>query len=51
LNQHRTPEQPLANGVNRIEFPALSTRELRIEFTNPRSPAQLRLIEVKAFAP
>lgn len=50
-NQQRTPEQPLANGVNRIEFPALSMRELRIEFTNPPSPALFRLIEVKAFAP
>jgi len=26
-------------------------RELRIEFTNPPSPALFRLIEVKAFAP
>lgn len=48
--QQRTPPRPLANGVNRIEFPAVSTRELRIVFTNPQPPARFRLIEVKAFA-
>jgi len=48
--QRRTPQQPLANGENRIEFPAVSTRELRIVLTNPPAPARLRLIEVKAFA-
>jgi hypothetical protein len=48
--QRRTPEQPLANGENRIEFPVVSTRELRIVFTNPPAPAHFRLIEVKAFA-
>jgi hypothetical protein len=48
--QRRTPEKPLANGENRIEFPAVSTPELRIVFTNPPAPARFRLIEVKAFA-
>jgi hypothetical protein len=49
--QRRTPQQPLANGENRIVFPALSTRDLRIEFSPVPSPASFRLIEVKAFAP
>ncbi len=48
--QSRTPKQPMANGENRIEFPAISMRELRIVFTNPPAPARFRLIEVKAFA-
>lgn len=48
--QRRTPEQPLANGENRIEFPSISTQELRIVLTNPPNPARFRLIEVKAFA-
>jgi hypothetical protein len=48
--QRRTPEQPLANGENRIEFPAVSTQELRIVLTNPPTPARFRLIEVKAFS-
>jgi hypothetical protein len=47
--QRRTPEQPLANGENRIEFPSVSTQELRIVFTNPPAPARFRLIEAKAF--
>jgi len=50
-HQQRTPAQPLANGENRIEFKPVSTQELRIVFTNPPTPARLRLIEVKAFAP
>jgi hypothetical protein len=49
--QRRSPEKPLANGVNRIEFPAVSTQELRIIFTNPPAPDSFRLIEVEAFAP
>jgi F5/8 type C domain/Amylo-alpha-1,6-glucosidase len=49
--QQRDPLQPLANGENRIQFPAVSMQELRIVFTNPPSPASFRLIEVKAFAP
>jgi hypothetical protein len=49
--QRRFPENPLANGVNRIEFPAVSTQELRIIFTNPSTPDSFRLIELKVFAP
>ncbi|MGD0893316.1 MAG: discoidin domain-containing protein [Terracidiphilus sp.] len=49
--QKRSPEKPLANGVNRIEFPAVSTQELRVIFTNPPIPDSFRLIEIKAFAP
>jgi hypothetical protein len=49
--QQRTPGKPLANGENRIEFPAVSMRELRIALTNPPAPARFRLIEIKAFAP
>jgi hypothetical protein len=48
--QRRTPLQPLANGVNRIDFPAISMRELRIVFTPPPAPARMRLVELKAFA-
>jgi len=48
--QRRTPLQPLANGVNRIDFPAISMRELRIVFTPPPTPARMRLVELKAFA-
>lgn len=49
--QQRAPQQPLANGENRIVFPALSTKELRIVFSRVPAPATFRLIEVKAFAP
>jgi hypothetical protein len=49
--QQRNPQQPLANGENRITFPSLSTQEMRILLTNPPAPASFRLIEVKAFAP
>lgn len=49
--QKRSPEKPLANGVNRIEFPVVSTEALRIIFTNPPIPDSFRLIEFKAFAP
>jgi hypothetical protein len=50
-NQQRSPQQPVANGENRIVFPALFTKELRIVLTNPPVPASFRLIEVKAFPP
>ena len=49
--QARSPQTPLANGENRITFPAIHTQKLRIVFTNPPAPARLRLIEAKAFAP
>jgi hypothetical protein len=49
--QQRTPGKPLANGENRIEFPAIATQELRVVFTNPPIPDSFRLIEIKAFAP
>jgi hypothetical protein len=49
--QRRTPEKPLANGVNRIEFPGLTTQKLRVVFTNPPAGKRFRLIELKAFAP
>ena len=49
--QLRSPQQPLANGENRITFPPLHMQDLRIVLTNPPAPASLRLIEVKAFAP
>jgi hypothetical protein len=50
-DQRRSPSLPLANGLNRITFPAVGAQKLRLSFTNPPAPAQLRLIEVKAFAP
>jgi mannosylglycerate hydrolase MGH1-like protein/F5/8 type C domain-containing protein len=49
-SQHRKPRQPLANGENDIAFSALTTRKLRLIFTNP-AHANFRLIEVKVFAP
>ena len=49
--QQRSPELPLANGENRIEFPAMSMQELRVAFTNPPIPTSFRLIEIKAFVP
>jgi hypothetical protein len=49
--QRRVPVTPLANGENRITFAPLIARNLRLLFTNPSSRANLRLIEVKAFAP
>jgi F5/8 type C domain/Amylo-alpha-1,6-glucosidase len=49
--QQRSSRRPLANGENRIMFPALSTQQLRVILTRPAAPATFRLIEVKAFAP
>jgi len=49
--QRRVPEQPLANGENRITFPAVSALGLRFILTNPAAPATFRLIEAEAFAP
>jgi hypothetical protein len=49
--QARAPQVPLANGENRISFAPLHTQQLRIVFRNPPAPAQLRLIEAKAFSP
>jgi hypothetical protein len=48
--QRRTPLNPLANGTNRIEVPPVTTEELRIIFTTPRSPEKFKVIEIKAFA-
>jgi hypothetical protein len=49
--QQRSPQRPLANGENRITFPALPTQELRVLLTNPLAPSSFRLIEIEAFAP
>lgn len=49
--QQREPQLPLANGENRIVFPAISAREFRLVVTNPPMPATFRLIEIEAFAP
>ena len=49
--QARAPQIPLANGENRISFPPVRTQQLRIVFKNPPTPARLRLIEAKTFAP
>lgn len=48
--QVRSPAQPLANGENRIVFPAVSVREIRVVVTGPPVPAKFRLVEFKAFA-
>jgi hypothetical protein len=50
-SQRRVPLQPIGNGENVVTFPAVSTRALRIVFTNPRPPLEFRLIELKAFGP
>ncbi|GAC1655429.1 MAG: hypothetical protein NVS9B15_16240 [Acidobacteriaceae bacterium] len=47
--QHRIPENPIANGENRITFPSLVTQQIRILIPNT-APTQTRLIELKAFA-
>jgi len=33
--QVHTPQQPAGNGLNRITFPAITTRAIRLMFTNP----------------
>jgi len=49
--QTRTPEQPLAGGVNRISFPLVTTAALRLLVTKPPDAGSFRLIELKAFGP
>jgi hypothetical protein len=49
--QQRMPQQPLANGENKITFPAIMAQELRVIVANPKRPATFRLIEMKTFAP
>ena len=43
--------QPVANGMNRVTFPAISMQDLRLLFDAPQAPANFRLIELEAFAP
>jgi hypothetical protein len=47
----RTPEEPLAGGVNRIVFAPVTTSGLRVVLVGPVGSAGLRLIELKAFGP
>jgi hypothetical protein len=49
--QRHDPLKPVANGSNRVTFPAINTTALRIVFHGPKSPAQFQLIEVEAFGP
>ena len=49
--QRRSSAQPIAGGVNRIQFPAITTDELRVTFSKARDNRPFRLIEVEAFAP
>jgi len=49
--QTHTPQQPLANGENKITFPPIQTQQLRLVLTNPSHPTTFRLIEIEAFAP
>lgn len=41
----------VANGMATFNFPPLSARKLRIAFNNPPSSFQVRLSELKDFAP
>jgi hypothetical protein len=50
-SQRRTPQKPLANGENDINFPPLTAQKLRVVFSNPASRGNFRLIEMKVFAP
>jgi hypothetical protein len=47
----RSPYTPLANGLNRITFPAIESQHLRVLFEQPPVPARFRLVEIKIFAP
>jgi len=49
--QRHEPQEPLANGRNRVTFSALESTGIRIVLQGPAAPANLRLIEVKAYAP
>lgn len=49
--QHRTSATPQANALNEIDFPAITTQQLRVVLTPPASSARIRLIEFEAFAP
>lgn len=49
-NQLRDPHHPLANGENRITFPALNVQDIRVLIPHP-GPRQTRLIEFEAFGP
>jgi len=49
--QRRSPERLQANGENRIIFPAIVAQKFRLVITNPQSPANFRLIEIKGFSP
>jgi len=49
VSQQRDPAAPLANGRNRVTFPAAQCSALRVNLQGPAAPAKLRLIELKAF--
>lgn len=49
-HQRRSSPVPIAGGVNRILFPAISTDELRVMFSKAYDGHDFRLIEVEAFA-
>ncbi len=48
-DQHRDPAAPLANGRNRVTFTPAQCSALRVSLQGPAAPANLRLIELKAF--
>ncbi len=47
----RSPHTPLANGLNLITLPVMTSQQLRVLFEQPPAPARLRLIEIKVFGP
>ncbi len=50
--QRRSSSEPIANGVNRVEFAPMTTNAVRVVFTPPAAVgANFRLVELKAFGP
>jgi hypothetical protein len=47
--QKYAPQNPLANGRNKVTFPPVDSTAIRVIFQGPAAPASFRLIEVKAF--
>jgi hypothetical protein len=49
-SQQRDPASPLANGRNHVAFTPTKCSALRINLQGPAAPANLRLIELKAYS-
>jgi hypothetical protein len=49
-DQLHTPQRPVGNGLNRITFPALTTTQIRLLFTNPPG-AYVGVTELQSWSP